>query len=93
MTLIINGQIGTKFLYMYGQCKALDDGSWPTSVAQITSVRPVALTSILRRAVAGGIASALVQLTRPWHETLGQWGASIGGLGAAIRRQQAAAHP
>jgi len=73
---------------MYGQCKTLDDGSFPTTAAQIAGVRPVKLINIARRAVAGGIGTALTKLTRPYMESLNQWGGSPGGLDAAVRRQQ-----
>ena len=72
-----------------GQCKQLDDGSYPTSIAEIVSVRPLCRHHIFRRhLVARRIARAVTRHRRRQLEGYGQVGNSPSGCDIATHRMQ-----
>ena len=67
-----------------GQCKKLDDGSFPSSTDQVVSVRPLCRHNIIRRHVARRTARAVTRHRRSMLELYGQYGNSPSGIDAAV---------
>ena len=71
-----------------GQCKKLDDGTYPTSVDAITAVRPLCRHNVIRRHLARMTARSVTRHRRSFLESHGQYGNSPSGCDIAVHRMQ-----
>ena len=71
-----------------GQTKALDNGTYPTTAAEVEGVRPLSRHSHIRRIIARDIASPIAIAARPDMEHLSQYGLSRAASEATAQKMQ-----